>query len=364
MKRFFLFLLFLILFFNFSCKKQNKIIVKNIDGVQVIFNPKNPVYIEGIPNKLTLKEELTIGGENKEEYIFSRIIDIAVDDMERIYAADAREGHIKIFDKNGNYIKTIGKKGKGPGEFYFIFSLQITPKNELVVYDIGNRRVSFFNLNGEFIKSVSSGKVWALRCKIDSKGNFVVTEGVSDPKNSRYELKKFDSNFNLIKVMGQSPYPSPDAFNPFMPFDQWVLTENDYIFYAYPENYEIKIFDPSCKLIKKIVKEYEPVEITEEEKKEAMKRAVFRGIKFAFSKYHSAFQRFSIDDEGRIFVRTWEKTEDGKNYYYNIFDPEGRYIAKIPLKIFPRLWKKGKLYTIEENEEGFPIIKRYKVIWE
>ncbi|MCP2520318.1 6-bladed beta-propeller [Candidatus Aminicenantes bacterium AC-708-M15] len=363
MKKFFLFLLSLILFFSFFCKKQEKIIVKNIDGVEVIFNPKEPAHIEGVPNKLTLKEELTIGDKDKDEYIFSRIIDIAIDDMERIYAADAREGHIKIFDKNGNYIKTIGKKGKGPGEFYFIFSIQIIPQNKLVVIDIGNRRISFFNLNGEFIKSISPGKIWALRCKIDSKGNFIVTEGVSDPKNPRYELKKLDSNFNLIKKFAQSPFPSPEAFNPFMPFNQWILTENDYIYYSYPEDYEIKIFDPSGNLVKKIVKEYEPVEITEEEKKEVMRRAP-RGIKFAFSKYHSAFQIFSVDDEGRIFVRTWEKTEDGEGYYYDIFDPKGRYIAKIPLKIIPRVWKKEKLYTIEEDEEGFPVIKRYKVIWQ
>ena len=32
-------------------------------------------------------------------------------------------------------------------------------------------------------------------------------------------------------------------------------------------------------------------------------------------------------------------------------------------KVPPQVWKKGKLYTIEYDEEGFELIKRYKVTW-
>jgi hypothetical protein len=362
MKKFFLFLIFLILLFSLSCKKEDKIEIKNINGIQIIFNPKHPVNIKGIPNRLTLKEELTIGEKKGEEYIFSRISSIAIDEEERIYVADYREGNIKVFGKNGNYIKTIGKKGKGPGEFIRPRSIQITPQNELVVFDILSRRISYFNLNGKFVKSVSTGKIWALRLRVDSKGNFILTEGVLDPKNPRYELKKFDSNFDLIKKIAISPAPSPNAFNPFMPRSFWQITKSDYIIYGYPENYELKIFDPTGKLIKRIIKEYNPVEITKEEKEEVIKEAP-PGIKFVFSKYHPAFLYFTLDEEGRIFVQTWEKTENGNGYYYDIFDSKGRYIAKIPLKIRPRIWKKGKLYTVEETEEEFQIVKRYKVIW-
>ena len=42
---------------------------------------------------------------------------------------------------------------------------------------------------------------------------------------------------------------------------------------------------------------------------------------------------------------------------------EGKYIAKIPFKVRPQTWKKNKLYTIEEDEEGYQYIKRYKVTW-
>jgi hypothetical protein len=31
--------------------------------------------------------------------------------------------------------------------------------------------------------------------------------------------------------------------------------------------------------------------------------------------------------------------------------------------MLPGLFKKGKLYTIEEDEEGYRVVKRYKVKW-
>ncbi len=46
------------------------------------------------------------------------------------------------------------------------------------------------------------------------------------------------------------------------------------------------------------------------------------------------------------------------------FDPEGKYIAKVLFNInSPLFFKKGKLYTIEEDEDGYQYVKRYKVTW-
>jgi len=86
-------------------------------------------------------------------------------------------------------------------------------------------------------------------------------------------------------------------------------------------------------------------------------------MKLIFSDYHSAFRRFFLDDEGRVFVQTWEKAGDEGKYYFDVFDTEGRYIAKVPLRQDPILCKKGKLYIIEEDDEGYQVVKRYHVTW-
>ena len=85
--------------------------------------------------------------------------------------------------------------------------------------------------------------------------------------------------------------------------------------------------------------------------------------RLSISKYHSAYRRFIIDDEGRIFVWTWERVIDGEGYYYDVFDSEGKYIVKIPLETRPLVLKKKKLYTLEEDDEGYQFVKRYKITW-
>jgi hypothetical protein len=54
---------------------------------------------------------------------------------------------------------------------------------------------------------------------------------------------------------------------------------------------------------------------------------------------------------------------DGKGYYCDVFDSEGRFIAEIALKSAPRVVKKDRLYTIEEDEQGYQVVKRYKIAW-
>lgn len=335
--------------------------IEEVEGVTVIRNPKEPVYIEDV---FSLEEELSIGEtEGGEEYLFSQIRDIAVDEKENIFVMDVKESHIKVFDRNGEYLRTIGKKGEGPGELSRPRMISIN-QNELMVLDIIQRKLSFFTFGGKFLRNLSTKEVWALYSRIDSKGNIIITEGFTDPKYLCYKLKKFDPDMNLLAEIASSPAPDlRKGFNPFMAFSYWIIDKDDNIVYGYPKDYELQIINPQGELIKKITREYDPVEVTEEEIEEEKKDAPPQ-IKFEFSKYHSAFRRFTHDDEGRIFVQTWEKTQDGEGFYYDIFDLEGRYIVKIPLRTRPIVWKKNKLYTIEEDEMGFQVVKRYRINWD
>ena len=185
---------------------------------------------------------------------------------------------------------------------------------------------------------------------------------VREKENPRYELKKFDSELNYLHSFGSSPLPSVTGLNPFRGTILCQIDNNDQVVCGYPENYEIKIFDKEGKLRRKIMKEYDPVEITEEEIEEATEGTP-PDIKVSIPKYHSAYRWLFTDDEGRIYVMSWERTAEGEGNYYDVFDSEGKFIAKIHLKTIPFVLKNNKLYTVEEDEEGFLFIKRYKVTW-
>lgn len=345
-----------------SCgKKQSewKGTIEKIDGVTVVENPKEPIHGEGI---LSLEEELSIGEvEGRDEYMFSGIRSIAVDEAGRIYVLDREDPHLRVFDQNGAFLRTIGRKGQGPGEFTMPFSVSITRQNELVVDDFRSRLV-FFSLEGEFKRNLQVATINLLRVDLDSEGNLVGIVIIREEENPRYELKKFDSELNYLYSLGSSPLPDLNSINPFMEVLISQIDNNDQIIFGYPANYEIKIFDKEGNLKRKIIKDYDPVEITEEEIKEATENMPPE-LKVSIPKYHMAYDLFIADDEGRIFVMTHERVKEGEGYYYDVFDPEGKFIAKIPLKIRPYLFKNKKLYTVEQDEEGYPFVKRYKITW-
>jgi len=53
-------------------------------------------------------------------------------------------------------------------------------------------------------------------------------------------------------------------------------------------------------------------------------------------------------------------------FFYDVFDPEGKYLCKIfiDLKSSAMRFKMGRLYTIEEDADGFKLVKRYQVKWD
>jgi hypothetical protein len=235
------FLIMLVLLATFSCNSQKtewKGSIEEVEGVTLVKNPKEPMYREDI---FSLEEELSIGeAEGQEEYMFSEIRHIAISKDEKIFVLDSKEDHIKVFDKEGKYLMTIGTPGQGPGELDRPSSICIS-QNELVVLE-GARRFSVFTLEGEFLRHISTKETWALRATMDSVGNIVLTEGVMDPEYFHYLMKKVDVNMNLLYEITKTPAPDArTSINPFMPFAYWQIDEDDNIVFGYPKDYEIQI---------------------------------------------------------------------------------------------------------------------------
>jgi hypothetical protein len=334
-----------------------------VDGVTVVKNPKEPLYIGDV---LKLEEDLSIGEkEGREEYMFTRIL-IDIDDDENIYVLDGETANIRIFDTHGKFIKTISRRGQGPGELQNPRRIQITPQDEIMVYDSGNRRLSFFSLDGKFINQIVGGRVLAiLSLKIDSNRNFIISEIF----RGGTELRMYDSELNPGHSLFKIQSITPGVLNLINYFTYFSLTNEDNIIWGYSDKYELQVVDSRGKVIKKIVKEYSPINITDEDKEKLMNesfgsRGVPDGFTVSCPENYPPFKKLVLDNKGRIFVETYEKCVGG-GCYTDIFDTEGRYIGKARLGMNPiwLVWKKGKLYTIEKDEDGHQYVKRYKVTW-
>jgi hypothetical protein len=187
-------------------------------------------------------------------------------------------------------------------------------------------------------------------------------------------IDRDDPNLNYLHTLGYPIEGNRGTYNFFKPWLSWAAFKGDHIIFAFSQKYEFYIYDAQGALVQKIEKKYKPVRISEEEL--AYMRSVVRlpsNVKNIVPKHHNAFQRFTVDDENRIFVQTWEKTKDEKGFFYEIFEPDGVCFTKVslhfnfgrfPLHLSPIVWKNGKVYAIEENKDGYQFIVRYTVHWE
>ena len=360
------FLVLLVIFFiclAFSCKQQStewKGTIEEDNGVAIVMNPKEPIYSEEV---FSIEEELSIGvAEGPEEYMFSQIRSVVVDEQERIYVLDSKEKHIKVFDSDGVYVTTVGRKGQGPGELAGPRNLCITNQNQIMVPDVTNLRITFFSLEGEYSNNIGTPPRRLLEAKVDSIGNIIGVEIVMDEENPRHELRMFDSDLNVLHSFCSSPFPDMNNTNPFMPMLTWDIYNYDRIICGWPDSYDIEIYDTAGNLIRRIKREYDPLEITEADKEKF--KDLPPELKVSFPKYHAPYWKLTVDDKGRIYAMTWERAgKDEYWLYYDVFDVEGKYIAKIPLFMSIQVFKKNRLYTIESDDDGYYVVKRYKVIW-
>lgn len=367
--------LVLVLCFLIDCKEKAAWggSFKEEDGVMVVKNPQEPIYG---PEVFNLEEDLVITNKKgKEEYLFQNILNLAVDDDENIYVADRKAAHIQVFDKNGEHVRTIGSRGQGPGEMLYPMDIKVISRGILIINDISQARLNYFSLDGQHLRNVLTHKYAQFRRPvIDSQGNIVA--GFIVPEDElKYELIKFDSDLNPVFTVTNYPLVSNSDGTVLHYFEArrttnlvWNVNEQDQIIWGHMGKYELFVHNPDGKLIKKIVRDYDGIEITNQEKEKLIKdwigdAPVPPNIDIRFPERYPPFIRFSCDDEGRIYVQTYDKTEDGEADYYDVFDPEGKYIVRFSLKYWAIVWKKQKLYTIEEDEDGFQVVKRYHVTW-
>ena len=96
------------------------------------------------------------------EYFFQAPSSFDIDRDGNYYVLDAEAGTIFTWSKTGNYLKTIGKPGEGPGEFQFsgrgpAYGFVSAADDQLVVYDPRKTSLQLFDFNGNFQKAIPLG---------------------------------------------------------------------------------------------------------------------------------------------------------------------------------------------------------------
>jgi DNA-binding beta-propeller fold protein YncE len=107
------------------------------------------------------------------------------------------------FDKNGNFLKTWGGKGSGPGQFEVAHSIVTDPQGLLWVADRENQRIQIFDQDGNYVREL---KYAGLPCAIEfGDGVIWMVNGFTG------QILKLDMDGKVLAAMGR-PGDGPGEF--------------------------------------------------------------------------------------------------------------------------------------------------------
>jgi len=124
-------------------------------------------------------------------------------EQDELYVSDTGGHVVNVFNKSGDYIKTIGSRGIGPGQFNFPTHLWVDKSGRLYVSDTLNYRIQIFSSQGEFLNMFGEhgdrpGN-FAHPCGIatDSFGNIYVTDRQFE------NVQIFDQQGRILMAFGE-----------------------------------------------------------------------------------------------------------------------------------------------------------------
>jgi len=351
-------------------------------GVSVVCNPGEPYFGE---LTLDLAEDLSVGSEEDDNYLFYRVRAIAVDDENNIYVVDMGNYRVQEFDKNGRYLRTIGRKGQGPGEFSGPVGLAIDSQHNLYVKEY--RRIQKFNQEGKFIESIPL-EYNLVDFAVDDNGCILGYADLQPRDTASRAIIKMDAKGQMIKkiaeytdlgikiIVGENATFTLSPNHRYSAFLQFCSLGPDVYAYGYPSEYLIHLIDKEGNPLLKIRKEEMPISISREEKNyiiektfEALKR---RGIPISkkrveetlhFEKNRAYFLDILSDERQMLYVcRVKSVFDEAPGFEFDIFNAEGYYLYRAKIPFMPEVIRGGHIYDVYTSDEtGEVRIKRYRI---
>ncbi|MDR9417995.1 6-bladed beta-propeller [Gracilimonas sp.] len=375
---------------------------KNLTNLTVYPEDPEPEY------EIELIAEQDFGGSDS--IYISYVSDIISDEENRVIIADGARGKCKIhvFNPDGSYLRTVGRNGRGPGEFIAIKNLFIL-NNKLFVLDHHLKRISVFSLSSfELLDTINThpnylkqmedlGSASPLDFHLRDDGNFLV--GFADQiliqendirKDTKYFI--FNNEWEIIseQIFSRPPHqyyysnvgnrPSLRTYS-FMNQSLMDVAADGTIFSAWSEDFLIKVHDTNGNYLRSIYYPFNYSRLNKddiinkhdeylENSPEGIKRWKDVAQTVDYPDFWPAIQNLIVDDKDRIWVAT--KTDSKTEFEWWVLNNQGKLLAKFNWpgeKVSQNIGngktmkiRNGYLYTyIFQEEDASRLVTRYLI---
>ena len=384
------------------------VVIETIGDTTVVRTVSGSVWTA----EATLVPEVSIGElDGAEEYLFGNIWSIAVDDDRSVYMLDAQAHHVRVFDSQGAYVKTLGRRGEGPGEFGSAEAIALLPDGRLAVRDSRNQRIEVFG------PGIGQTEQWGYEAGnsgsnsplyTDAQGRtFVLTRDLSADMFDRHIIVLGPDGTNLDTLPEPSSPLEPPVLTatvtaewgtststapvPFSPVFQWTVHPTGHFLTGLPSEYRIDLARDDGVL--RIERATDPAQIHDDERAFQRERTVRRMRRTdpdwswdgpPIPEHKPFFQQLLTGRDGRIWVRlvteahavqdedhdpadptpapvTWVEP-----LRYDVFEPDGTYLGVVapPDEFWPYVvpvFDGDLVWGVTRDELGVERVVRYRI---
>jgi len=342
----------------------------------------------------------TVFGET-EKNMLGEIGDVAVDNSDRVFIVDKDQKVIHVYKPDGRYLTSIGREGKGPGEFMIMGSVKIY-SNKLYASDGDRllRRVEVYSLKSlSFSQTLdfwakNHGKIKELRNYVPVRfypidKDFIVAyaQPGTDYLRGKSFIRYYKTNQNgkIItgKILEQENlrhlvYRRPNGGTigytfSFLKKSLFAMAKNGHFYIANSNNFKIYVYDNDGRKIQILQHPFPKRKLTrmgliEQYKQKDMS---FLGNDVAVKmirnannlpSYWPVLSSMFVDDQNRLWVSTI--IENNKVYEWWVLKKTGEVISKFkwprdkPIKQV----RNGYMYTLESDQKtGIQKVVKYKI---
>ena len=356
---------------------------EELDKLTVIKKDAQPTH------EIDFSQEVSFG--ETEDVIVGGIMDVTVDNEERVFIADGDQNVIHIYESGGDYIGKVGKEGKGPGEFTMV-SLMRHDQSQLYALDRRQRRINVFDLKSfEFSHAISLSQEGDGQDELSSaipgayyvrdNGNLLVGYEESMARDQEADSERsvlyylMDQEGNIISdklmeqptdeyIMDQSGEMRLFMTPPYARRSNLATGPGNKIYTNWSENFLIKQYSADGQYQQAV---YYPYSQSSLDISKVVKE--FEGKRFKDLIRNAdnpdtwpAVNSLMVDGQSRLWISTF--TDDDSIYKWWIVSSQGELLAQFswPRKERIEAIENGKLYARKTNEKtGLEEIVRYDI---
>jgi hypothetical protein len=295
-------------------------------------------------------------GDDSDDIFFGVVPRIFVDEAGgEIYVLDSQLHEVMVFDMGGEFLRSIGREGEGPGEFRNPGDMYLAPDGEIGVMQVFPGRIVQLTSTGEPGRAFDAGnfegfKVFHLSEGIGDRIVLSGTEygGGADGGSQTDYLKGFAADGQELAEYYSETSPVQFGGMAFVESEfsnftrRWAASSVGRVAVGRSfDNYQVHVHDADGNLLYVIERpDYKPVKRSGKEKDRFQRlydaiTSWNQGSTFQVSDTHQVVAQLNFRSDGTLWVMSgagrW-KADDGVMGVWDVYDSEGRYIKEVRVK--------------------------------